>query len=97
MTKTQAKYLRRRDEILARAKARHERDMQSPAYRELRAVRCRISECKESISRLRAKVAEYRHRLGERRKEIWRLTRRKEELELQWGAERAQRKRSAAA
>lgn len=61
MTKTQQKYLRHREDYLARAKARHERAMQSPAYRELRAVRCRICECKESISRLKAKVAEYRH------------------------------------
>ena len=71
---------------LARAKANHEKNLASAAYRELIATRKTIWQVKESVATFRAKIKALQQRLKT-------LTRRKEELELAFGQERAARKR----
>lgn len=83
-----AYYAKNRTRLLARAKERHERNLASPTYRALALARKNRWNFKESI-------ALHRRRIRNFESKVRRINRRIEELELQWGAERAARKRAA--
>lgn len=84
---SQLRYQKRRAQVLAAAKVRHEMNSASPSYRALIATRKQISNAKRSIEI-------YRDKITDRKNEIARLKRKQESLELQWGSERAARKRA---
>ena len=90
MTKEQKRSKYRHDPAyrlaqIAKVKQNHERNMNSAVYRELRHCRVMVCNVKDSIEGYRKKI----HRLQTRLK-YW--TFKKEEYELLFGRERAQRK-----
>lgn len=82
----QRRYLLRRTVILARTKQRHLENSRFPAYRELVRIRKQICNLKRSIEL-------YREKISTRQSDIASLKRQAEVFELEWGAERARRKR----
>ena len=79
-----------RAQSIARAKATHQRNLSSAAYRGAVQERKRIWSLKESI-------AAHRERISQLQERIARCVRRKEEFEFAFGQERAARKRAGKA
>jgi hypothetical protein len=72
---------------VARTQANHAKNLASPTYRKLVVTRKTIWQVKERVSECRLKIKALQQRLQA-------LARRKEELELAFGKERAERKRA---
>lgn len=75
-----------RQRCLARAAKNHAANVASPTYRKLIATRKTLWQVRESISTFRRRIKALQQRIDT-------LNRRKEELELAFGKERAERKR----
>lgn len=85
---TREYYQTHRAEILARAKERHNAN-KSLTYKRLIQVRKDIYRLKESISNFRTRISKLQKR-------IWNLERSKEFLEMKYGKERSNVKRTKA-
>jgi len=75
-----------RERCIARSTRKHAENMQSATYRKLRKVRVDICNWRTSIEVFQAKIKALRQRIES-------AIRKKEELELAFGQERARRKR----
>ena len=85
---TRAYYQSHRLTIISKTRIRHiENSRRSRTY-------CVLVQVRKDIWRLRESVSSYRHKIALLQQRIERLVRRKEELELRWGKERAERKRN---